>query len=65
MRDAAGLTNPRIFRSETDGNEVIIVFDVADEAKARSFEASNELQEGMRKAGVTNHRYGFLNTPER
>ena len=63
MRNAAGLTNPRIFRSENDDKEVIIMFDVADEAKARSFEASNELQEGMRKFGVTNHRFGFLTTP--
>lgn len=64
MREAAGLTNPRIFRSETDDNEIVIIFDVADEAKARSFEASNELQQNMQRSGVTNHKYGFLTPPK-
>lgn len=64
MREAAGLTNPRIFRSETDDNEIVIIFDVADEAKARSWYASNELQQIMQRSGVTNLKYGFL-TPSK
>src|SRR5262249_34353126 len=37
---AAGLTNPRLFRSADDASEVVIMFDVADIAKAKAFTTS-------------------------
>ena len=50
---SAGLTNPRVFRSSDDKNEVVILFDTDDGKKAKDFVASPELKEAMAKAGVT------------
>ena len=49
---AAGLTNPRIYRSVDDGNDVTLLFDVADIAKAKAFFASPDLHAQMTAAGV-------------
>ena len=50
---SAGLTNPRVFRSSDDQNEVVILFDTDDTKKAKDFLASPDLKETMAKAGVT------------
>src|SRR5262245_37328418 len=49
---SAGLTNPRVFRSSDDKNDVVILFDTDDTQKAKDFVASPDLKETMVKAGV-------------
>jgi len=49
---STGLTNPRVFRSSDDKNEVIILFDTDDTERAKNFVASPDLKETMAKAGV-------------
>jgi hypothetical protein len=51
-RVAAGVTNARVFRKAEDANDILILFDVADASKARSFLTSDELKAQMQKAGV-------------
>lgn len=53
QRQQAGLTNTRVFRSESDPHDVLVAFDVADEAAAGAFLGSEQLRDGMRNAGVT------------
>jgi hypothetical protein len=50
-RNAAGIRNPRIYRDVNDGNQVIVVFDIADPDKARQFFASGAVQQAMREGG--------------
>ena len=49
---AAGLTNPRVFRSIDDRTETIILFDMQDVAKAKAFRSSADLKSTMQSAGV-------------
>ena len=49
---AAGLSNPRVFRSADDKNELVVVFDTKDTKRAKDFAASPDLKETMAKAGV-------------
>ena len=51
-RTSAGITNGRVFRSPDDPNEVVILEDVADVAKARTWLGSDELKAAMQKSGV-------------
>ena len=51
-RVAAGITNGRVFRSANDPNDVVILQDVADVAKARTWLASDEMKAAMEKGGV-------------
>jgi hypothetical protein len=51
-RTAAGLTNPRLFRSADDPSEVVLLLDAADLGAAKAFAASAELQSAMAAAGV-------------
>ena len=51
-RKSAGLTNPRVYRSADDKNEVVMIFDIADMKKAKEFTAAPELKDAMMKAGV-------------
>ena len=51
-RDAAGITNGTVFRSAEDPNDVLILQDVADVAKARTWLGADELKATMAKAGV-------------
>jgi hypothetical protein len=51
-RASAGITNGRVFRSADDPNEVVILQDVADVAKARTWFASDDLKAAMQKSGV-------------
>ena len=62
---SAGLTNPRVFRSSDDKNEVVILFDTDDTKRAKDFVASPDLKEAMAKAGVANSpTFYFLESTE-
>ena len=52
-RLSAGITNGRVFRSAEDPNDVVILQDVADVAKARTWLGSDDLKTAMQKSGVT------------
>jgi hypothetical protein len=51
-RRSAGITNGRVFRNAQDPNDVVVLQDVADVAKARTFVASEDLKAAMQKSGV-------------
>ncbi len=51
-RDSVGITNGRVFRRAEDPNDVVILQDVADVAKARAWLASDEMKAAMEKGGV-------------
>ena len=51
-RASAGITNGRVFRSPDDPSDVVILQDVADVAKARTWLGSNEMKAAMEKSGV-------------
>ena len=51
-RVSAGITNGRVFRRAEDPNDVVILQDVVDVAKARTWLASDEIKAAMEKSGV-------------
>src|SRR6266478_8145320 len=51
-RLSAGITNGRVFRSAEDPNDVVVLQDVADVTKARTWLASDEMMAAMEKGGV-------------
>jgi hypothetical protein len=51
-RASAGITNSKVFRSADDPDEVVILQDVADVAKARTWLGSEDLKAAMQKSGV-------------
>ena len=51
-RVSAGITNGRVFRRAEDQNDLVILQDVADVAKARTWLASDEMKAVMEKGGV-------------
>jgi hypothetical protein len=51
-RVSAGITNGRVFRNPQDPNDVVILQDVADVAKARTWFGSDDLKAAMQKSGV-------------
>ena len=51
-RFSAGITNGRVFRNAQDPNDVVILQDVADVAKARSWLGSDEMKATLQKSGV-------------
>jgi hypothetical protein len=51
-RVSAGITNGRVFRSADDPNEVVILQDVADVAKARNWYSSDDMKAALQKNGV-------------
>ena len=51
-RVSAGITNGRVFRRAEDPNDVVILQDVADVEKARTWLASDEIKAAMEKSGV-------------
>jgi hypothetical protein len=51
-RATAGITNAKVFRRAEDPNDLVILADVADVAKARSWSTSEDLKSAMQKAGV-------------
>ena len=62
-RQAAGMTNPRVYRSADDKNEIVAIFDVADIAKAKALAASPDLQKAMMEAGVVDQPTIYLVEP--
>jgi hypothetical protein len=57
---AAGLSNPRVYRSADDRNEAVILFDTSDIAAAKKFAASPDLKSTMQAAGVTDQPTIYL-----
>ena len=51
-RLSAGITNGRVFRNAQDQNDVVILQDVADAARARSWLGSDAVKAAMLKNGV-------------
>jgi hypothetical protein len=51
-RRSAGITNGRVFCSTEDRNDLVILQDVADVAKARTWLASDDMKAAMQKGGV-------------
>ena len=51
-RLSAGITNGRVFRRAEDPNDLVILQDVADVPKARSWFGSDDLKAQMQKSGV-------------
>ena len=51
-RLSAGITNGRVFRRAEDPNDVVILQDVADVPKARSWFGSDDMKAVMQTSGV-------------
>ena len=51
-RDAAGFTQLHLLRGAENPNDVVILFEVADLARARELTASEDLKESMARSGV-------------
>jgi hypothetical protein len=51
-RTGAGVTNGRVYRRAEDPNDLLLVHDVADVAKARAWTEGEDLRAAMQKAGV-------------
>jgi hypothetical protein len=51
-RASAGITNGKVFRSADDSNDVVILADVANASKARTWYGSSEMKSLMEKSGV-------------
>jgi hypothetical protein len=51
-RVSAGITNGRVFRSADDQNDVVVLQDVADVAKARAWLGSDDLKAELQKSDV-------------
>lgn len=51
-RVSAGITNGRVFRNAQDQNDLVILQDVADVAKARTWLGSDEMKAAMQQSGV-------------
>ena len=52
VRNAAGLTNARVYRLAEDANNLVVILDMADRRRAEEFAASDDLRSRMRDAGV-------------
>jgi hypothetical protein len=51
-RVGAGITNGRVYRKAEDPNDLVILLDVADVAKAHAWASGEDLKAVMQKAGV-------------
>jgi CRISPR/Cas system CSM-associated protein Csm5 (group 7 of RAMP superfamily) len=51
-RASAGITKSKVFRGSDDPNDVLILQDVADVAKARTWYISSEMKAVMERNGV-------------
>jgi len=62
-QEAAGLTNPRVYHSLSDPNDITIVFDMADPTKAKAFATAKRLKTKMAEAGVVGKpQFNYLET---
>ncbi len=52
-RAVAGLKQLYLLRNAADPNDVLLLFETSDLEKARAFARSEDLQQTMKKAGVT------------
>jgi hypothetical protein len=51
-RHSAGITNGRVFRNADDQNDLVILQDVADVSKARTWLGSDDMKTTMQNSGV-------------
>jgi hypothetical protein len=51
-RIGAGVTNGRVYRKAEDANDLLVLHDVADVAKARAWTQGEDLRTAMQKSGV-------------
>jgi CRISPR/Cas system CSM-associated protein Csm5 (group 7 of RAMP superfamily) len=51
-RTSAGITKSKVFRSTDDPNDVLLLQDVSDVSKARTWYSSSEMKSVMEKSGV-------------
>jgi quinol monooxygenase YgiN len=51
-RASAGITNGKVFRSADDPNDIVVLQDVADVAKARTWLDSEDMKAAMQKGGM-------------
>jgi hypothetical protein len=51
-RVSAGITNGRVFRSADDPNDVVVLQDVADVSRARTWWSSEDMKSELQKSGV-------------
>src|SRR4029077_2205121 len=51
-RTSAGITKSKVFRSTDDPNDVLLLQDVADVSKARTWYGSSEMKSLMEKSGA-------------
>jgi hypothetical protein len=51
-RGSAGISNARVFRSAEDQNDLVLLQDAADVAKARTWLGSDDQKAVMQKSGV-------------
>src|SRR5271169_1012950 len=51
-RTSAGITKSKVFRGSDDPNDVLLLQDVADVSKARTWYGSSEMKSLMEKSGV-------------
>ena len=51
-RMAAGITKSKVFRCTDNPNDVLLLQDVADVSKARTWYSSSEMKSVMEKSGV-------------
>jgi hypothetical protein len=51
-RAAAGLKDVHLWRNVDDRNEIVLLFEASDVARAKAFAASPDLREKMTAAGV-------------
>ena len=65
LRKAAGSQGARLFRSASNPNELVILFDWENLESARKFAEAPELQERLKRAGVVQHDVYFLEEIER
>jgi hypothetical protein len=52
IRNAAGLKDVNVWRNIDNSNEIVILFEVLDVAKAKEFTTSDVLREKMQESGV-------------
>ena len=64
-REGAGLTNCRVKPSVYNPNDILVVCDMADLAKAKAFTASKNLADAMASAGVVGKPSFFFLAPPR
>jgi len=51
-RTSAGITKSKVFRSVADPNDVLLLQDVSDVSKARTWYGSSEMKSVMEKSGI-------------